>query len=210
MATSILEYLASLKYATGSQAIAPREIGHVTVGKRDYAVGSYRTYEGDTRLVLLPVDDRPDIRPASYVRSSRTLFVEPTGKRWFIAGWSDTERVLWLHKCSEDVPTESTARTMTLAIRWSESFETALRLSSPEVLARIVGNGPECDWRTVVLNFAANPDWSADDHIAYLNEHFPPAFDDSDRDPIVSRWVNAMRVNAAITPRIPGRRGIGR
>lgn len=147
MSKSMLEYLASLR----AHGCTPQNIGDVTIGRTVYAAGSFTGIAGissdrparQTRIALMPMyrtdwvtrdsaGPTPVLLPASYRRSRNTVY----GVMWYISGWNPAENVLWLDLAGEYFPTH---RRVPISIHWAESFETSLRLASPEVLARIEG-----------------------------------------------------------------------
>lgn len=138
MATSILEYLAGLR----RYGHIPQMIGEATIGKTVYAVGSWRDADtGNTPLVFIPVhtagrtEDLP-LLPASFRRSSNTAYdCGPFFGVGFIAGWSDTEGVFWVHAAPESLI--EGCRVMTCTLRFEQGFSGALAMAGDEVLARI-------------------------------------------------------------------------
>lgn len=143
MSKSVLEYLASLR----QNGCTPENIGEVTIGRTVYAAGSFNN-RGATEIALMPmyrkdwiaynhVGPIPELLPASYRRSHRTVYVDNYGKTWYIAGWTTGEGVLWLHSARYPDIFENSHRHMSIDVHWRESFQTAMRLASPEVLARI-------------------------------------------------------------------------
>lgn len=156
MPTSILEYLASLR----QHGHVPQQIGNAQIGRTLYAVGSFLTpahpapkgsraaREGrlvpeEIRLVLLPVytvgethGRRPSFLPASYRRDQRTIFRCSATQAYYVSGWNEAEGLFWLN----DVPAwmlEERRTEQAMSLRFDESFETAMNLAGPEVLARI-------------------------------------------------------------------------
>ena len=79
--------------------------------------------------------ETPNLLPASYVRSSNTVYALG-GESWYIIGWNDGDGVLWLGQLPDEA-LRFGARTMQASVHWSEPFDVSMRLASPEVLARI-------------------------------------------------------------------------
>lgn len=138
MATSILEYLAGLR----RHGHTPQMIGEATIGRTTYAVGSWLDSEtSDTRLVFIPVHtagrtEGLELLPASFRRSSNTAFhCGPYFGVGFIAGWSDTEGVFWMHAAPESLV--EGCRIMECTLRFEQGFSSALAMAGDEVLQRI-------------------------------------------------------------------------
>lgn len=159
MKLSMLEYLASLR----QYGHTPTYLGDVTIGRTVYAAGQFisperpispgcRAYQegqrftpAETRIALMPmyrtdhvtrdsVGPTPNLLPASYVRSSNVVYVDYQ-QVWFISGYSNSGRVLWLDQISDTVLEVS--RRMPMTVHWRETFQCAMNLASADVLARI-------------------------------------------------------------------------
>ena len=139
----MLEYLASLR----QHGCSPQNIGTVTIGRTVYAAGSF-LQDGQKRIALMPiyrtdkvtasdVGPTPDLLPASYRRSSRTIFVT-FDSFFYISGWNKREGVLWLNMMARDDSWMlANHRGQPMEIHFREPFEVSLSLASNEVLARI-------------------------------------------------------------------------
>lgn len=142
--SSILESLAKYR----AYGHVPRDIGEVTIGRTVYAGGRFTHNDGTARIVLIPIyrtdwvrwnsaGPEPALLPASHKRGAVYVI---DGVEWFIAGWSDTEA--WLSPVT--VPsihiharTGAPYRRIACQSHWKESFECAMSLAGPDVLARI-------------------------------------------------------------------------
>ena len=142
--SSILESLAKYR----AYGHVPRDIGELTIGRTVYAGGRFTHNDGTARIVLIPIyrtdwvrwnsaGPKPALLPASYKRGAVYVI---DGVEWFISGWSDTE--VWLSPVT--VPsihiharTGAPYRRIACQPHWKESFECAMSLAGPDVLARI-------------------------------------------------------------------------
>lgn len=162
----MLEYLASLRqYGHTPGHIGEVNIGQTLYiagsfisPERDAPPGSRLAQEGknippEPQMVLMPClrRDRPaltaeqlPILPRIYRRApNKTLFITGLGvvgsmpmQTWYISGWHNQERALWMKHAHPDFLKDH-PHLVRLNIRWNESFEDAMKLAGPEVLARI-------------------------------------------------------------------------
>jgi hypothetical protein len=132
MMTSIIEYLAKIR----KHGNVPVNIGHVKIGRTDYAAGLFlSTPERQERIVLIPIDTTGPVLPASYRRTTNVAYVID-GREWYISGWHETNRLVWLHELPDSIKRFGCQRMHTDS-HWTESFETAMALAGSEVRMRI-------------------------------------------------------------------------
>lgn len=152
---AMLMYLASLV----DYGHVPGRIGTMRIGRTVYAAGEYTTtplpmpgvtFPAETRIALfplyivgkpnsqLPVRDtyKLPLLPASYRRNRNTVY-GINGQVWFIAGWNNSNPILWLAQMpSNSVHFGSRTVMETTVDWWPEDYDAAIQLSTTELLER--------------------------------------------------------------------------